>query len=205
MSAPTKVQLFGHSFVSRIKRFIREEPSLKYDLGLQGNPLIQFSGYPGATIDRLREKLEVVSDFSPDILIILIGTNDIYDINLTVDGIVDRLCDMVDYSLHFLQVPKVVVGQILHRCTPSVRSRYPVDREWFNDRVDTVNLLLSTTLPVRFPNKAFLWRMKGFWSKESKENNFCADGCHLSRDGQFKLLSNLRAATVAAIRSTIHL
>ena len=146
MSAPTKVQLFGHSFVSRIKQFIREEPSLKYDLGLQGNPLIQFSGYPGATIDRLREKLEVVSDFSPDILIILIGTNDIYDVNLTVDGIVDRLCDMVAYSLHFLQVPKVVVGQILHRCTPSVRSRYPVDREWFNDRVDTVHLLLSTTV-----------------------------------------------------------
>ena len=84
MSAPTKVQLFGHSFVSRLKQFIREKPSLKYNLGLQGNPPVQFSGYPGATIDKLKEKLAVVSDFSPDILIIVVGTNDIYNINLTV-------------------------------------------------------------------------------------------------------------------------
>ena len=85
MAAPTKIQLFGHSFVTRLKKFIREEPSLKFNLGLQGNPLVQFSGYSGATIETLSKKFEVVSDFAPDILIMLVGTNDIYNKDLTAE------------------------------------------------------------------------------------------------------------------------
>ncbi|KAH3821134.1 hypothetical protein DPMN_122894 [Dreissena polymorpha] len=82
MAAPIskKVYIFGHLFVKRLKDFIRHDLSLHYDLGLTGSPMIQNSGFPGATVDRLRHNLEDILDI-PDIVVLVVGKNYIYNPN----------------------------------------------------------------------------------------------------------------------------
>ncbi|KAH3846853.1 hypothetical protein DPMN_089159 [Dreissena polymorpha] len=51
--------------------------------------------------------------------------------------------------------------------------------------------------------RSYLWRMKGFWSPASKQQNFADDECHLSSAGQLRLITNVRAAVVAALKGSI--
>lgn len=199
-----KVHIIGHSFVSRLKQFIRSEPDLRYDFGLATPAMVQYNGYPGGTIRTVHKHLEVVSDFAPDIVVVLLGTNDIYDANVTIKDVANQFHSLLETLIHGFKVPTVVVCQVLHRTPATVATRYPVNYESFNSRVDQLNILLGQQLPQLLPGRAFLWRMKGFWSPDSKLQYFSPDGCHLSRDGQFRLLTNIRAAIVAAMRKTIH-
>ena len=46
--------------------------------------MIQYSGLPGATVDKLkRHGMSGVQDFEPDIVVLEIGTNDLTDTNCT--------------------------------------------------------------------------------------------------------------------------
>ncbi|KAH3738400.1 hypothetical protein DPMN_045033 [Dreissena polymorpha] len=98
MAAPIskKVYIFGHSFVNRLKDFIRHDPSLRYDFGLTGSPMIQYTGFPGATVGRLRNNLENIVDFNPDIVVLVIGTNDIFDPNHSTLPVASAIRDLVD-------------------------------------------------------------------------------------------------------------
>ena len=75
-----KVQLFGHSFISPFKRFIRTNASdFDYNLNLDKlEVMIRFSGYPCASVKALIQRgLSDVYDFEPDLVILDIGTNDL--------------------------------------------------------------------------------------------------------------------------------
>ena len=208
MAAPTeqdasKIQIVGHSFVSRFKSFVRDDLDGAFHLNLQGPPLIQYSGFPGATVSTIRDNLDVVSDFDPDVVVLIIGTNDIYSASNSPASVAQQISDLVDTLLFILNIPQVVVLQVLHRNTTSRYTRYPVDPEWYNPRVDELNLLLNDKLNKSHHKRCHLWRLKGFWSPESKLSHFAEDGCHLSIVGQRKLMHNLKAAVVAALRRSI--
>jgi lysophospholipase L1-like esterase len=198
-----KVQLFGHSFVKRLKDYIQNDSSQRHDLNLQGNALVQYSGFPGATVKELRRHLEVVSDFSPDILVLIIGTIDIYNSDVTPESVARDIENLIDTLLFVIGVGKVIVLQVLHRQVPLSHTRYPVDVDWFNARVDNLNSHLIEMLNRTGHGRSYLWRMKGFWSPASKQQNFADDGCHLSSAGQLRLITNVRAAVVAALKGSI--
>ncbi|KAH3787387.1 hypothetical protein DPMN_165511 [Dreissena polymorpha] len=162
----------------------------------------QFTGFPGARARSLIGKMEFVANYSPEILVLLVGTNDLY-VDVSVETFDEHICGIVNEAISNIKVAKVIVCQVLHRCEPTIRTRFPMDLHGFNARVDKLNSSLDITLKSRFHNKASLWRMKGFWSPEAKNNNFASDSCHLSADGQFKLLSNIRAAIIAAHRQSL--
>lgn len=165
--------------------------------------MVQYSGYSGATVSILRQRLEVVYDFNPDIVVLVIGTNDIYRPDISPRSVAHSIVDLVDTLLFVAQVQKVIVLQVLHRLSPSVHTRYPVDVDWFNVRVDELNSLLMENLNKQEHNRSYLWRMKGFWSSACKHQNFSSDGCHLSNAGQLRLINNIRAAVVAALKRSI--
>lgn len=73
------IQIFGHSFVKRLKCFLREQVQLRFNLNLSSSPLVQYSGYSGAVVGTLRSNLTDIVDFSPDIVVLLIGTNDLFN------------------------------------------------------------------------------------------------------------------------------
>ncbi|KAL4238778.1 hypothetical protein ACF0H5_003485 [Mactra antiquata] len=108
MATPSvNIQIFGHSFVKRLKDFIRRSEDISFSLGLSGNHLIQYSGIPGATVEVLRRNLDLVKDFQPDILILLIGTCDIYNRNLSAECVANKIIDFVDYLLFTCGVGKM--------------------------------------------------------------------------------------------------
>ena len=169
-------------------------------MDLNGPPLIQYSGFPGANVDRLHSHLEHVSDFEPDIVFILVGTIDLYCASTSPTTVARNIIHLVEKCLA-LGVQKVVVLSITHRREPTITTRFPVDVNWFNTRVDETNGLISDLL--RHAPKTYFWRLKGFWSESAKEKVFAPDGCHLLSMGQSKLIHNIRAATVAILRQSI--
>lgn len=204
MAAPcAKIQLFGHSFIKRLRDFVGQSSSLRYDMGLAGPPLVQYSGYPGATTTVLRAKLEDVIDFEPDLLILCVGTNDIYDARRTPASVARDIYILVDALLCSCPNAKIIVLQVLHRTPSKVHTRFPVDVDWFNTRVDQLNRLLSGQFNTAQRHYTYFWRLKGFWAPECKSANFSADGCHLSNQGHTRLMSNIRAAVVAVLKGTI--
>lgn len=192
--------MFGHSFVRRLRTFISGEKDLAYNFNMYSRPMVQYSGYSGASVHSLRRNIEAVSDFNPKVVILLIGTNDLSHANNSPLTVCANIMELVEMLLQISDVQHVIVGQILHRL-PSNQSRHPVDIPWFNKRVDETNLLLSERLKGLAQQNATFWRLKGFWSPEAQSTAFHADGVHLSDIGQRKLYHNLRAAVVSTLNS----
>ena len=156
---PLKIQIIGHSFVTRLKDFIRLNKDFTFFLNLRPmDYLVQFSGFAGASVSTLREKLDVVSDFEPDILFLLIGTNDLY--NDSANSTAQKITDLVDTYHHILNIKYVFVAQITYRLPPQQPTRYPVDIVSFNEKVDEVNNILR----INFHPEPFtsVWKLKGY-------------------------------------------
>ena len=110
-----RIQLFGHSFVSGLKRFIRTDERFKYNFNLQQPALVQYSGYSGARISTLRANMQVVEDYQPHILILLVGTNDIYDVDLSPETLVKQIMARVDGIISLPKVQKCFISYGTHK------------------------------------------------------------------------------------------
>ena len=110
-----RIQLFGHSFVSGLKRFIRTDERFKYNFNLQQPALVQYSGYSGARISTLRANMQVVEDYQPHIIILLVGTNDIYDVDLTPETSVKQIMARVDGIISLPKVQKCFISYGTHK------------------------------------------------------------------------------------------
>ena len=95
MAAPLKlnrVQLFDHSYVRRLKDFIRESDNFTFTWDLQGPPPIQYSGFPGADLNRLRNNIDVIEDFDSDVLFLFAGTNNLFHYEVTPSELAGSDC-----------------------------------------------------------------------------------------------------------------
>lgn len=191
------IQIFGHSFVSRLKSFLRNEPHVHFNLNLTSPPLVQYSGYSGAKVETLRRNFTDITDFAPDIVLLLIGTNDLCQPDVDHVSVSASILDLIDSLLFFGNVKRMIC---CHR-RPSHSRRHHVDTTWFNNRVDETNYILSPNIQELPHGRATFWRLKGFWSPEAQSQVFALDGVHLSVMGQKKLYSNIRAAVVATLNN----
>ena len=116
------MQLFGHSFISDFKDFIRTNASdFDYNLNLNKREvMIQFYRYPGASVEALIQRgLSDVYDFEPDLFILDIGTNDLSSslpetvANAIVSLVNSLLCTTYDQNI----VTKVSVHSIRQKMT----------------------------------------------------------------------------------------
>lgn len=202
MAVP-RVHICGHSFVKRLKTFIRESDHFHFNFGFTDPVLIQYSGFSGATIDTLRQHLEELVDFEANVVVLVIGTVDIYQTTCAPSSIVNHLHQLIlDIKRSVPSVENILVCQILHRTLPSIPTRFPVDLDWYNKRVDETNLLLSKRLPAIRQVCCKLCRCTGFWSPSAKASAFHRDGVHLSKEGNRKLYHILKAAVSTILRSS---
>ena len=117
------MQLFGHSFITHFKRFIRTNASdFNYNLNLgKREVMIQFSGYPGASVKALiQRRLSDVYDFEPDLVILDICTKDLS--SSPPKTVVNAIVSLVNSLLCTTYVKKVVILQVLqiypyHACS----------------------------------------------------------------------------------------
>ena len=85
--------------------------------------------------------------------------------------------------------------QILNRCHPKRRMKYPVNIDWFNERCDQVNRLMVEL--VRNDRHIFFWKHKGLFESEQLSVAPGADGTHLNDVADYpKYFKNIRAAVV---------
>ena len=138
------MQLFGHSFITNFKRFIRTNASdFDYKINLDKREVvIQFSGYPGASVEALIQLgLSDVYDFEPDLVILDIGSNNLS--SSPPETVANVIVSLVNSLLYTTNIKKVVVLQVLHRLTPTVPVCHKIDINIFNPDVNQCNDLLA--------------------------------------------------------------
>jgi hypothetical protein len=145
------IHIFGHSFLKCLKCFLRDKVQLRFYLNLSSFPLVQYSGYSGAVVGTLRSNLTDIVDFLHDIVVLVIGTNDLFSPEITTVYLTSLIFDLVDSLIFICCVKKIAVCQILHR-QPTSTGRWIVNTEWFNNRVDETNNLLSSRIQMLPPD-----------------------------------------------------
>ena len=88
-SAVPKVLILGHSFVKRLSRDIQQGLNTRMDanFGLQGTAAVKLYGQGGRTVRKcLAYDLDVVRNFSPEVVILEVGTNDLTELAPEVVG-----------------------------------------------------------------------------------------------------------------------
>ena len=143
----------------------------------------------GLTIERLiheRSDLFCFLHTSPKIIYLHIGGN---DLSSTSSGIVANEVYSFAGFLHYgIQIPIVVIGQLLWRDPSSTNQNY-------NDKVNEVNAKLLDITRQDNNSCIIFWRHHGFWSDLSFLGR---DGVHLNSNGMFKSTRSVRSAALHA-------
>ena len=116
--------------------------------------------------------------FPCGVAIILCGSNDVADENLSPNSIACALYASAMYAVH-AGAKNAMVIQLFQR-----------KALWFNQKVIKVNKELMKILYESEDDRVRLWRVKGLWI--DPEDIICIDGTHLNEDGQFKLFRAVR-------------
>ena len=111
-----KILIMGHSYITRLKSYIREDPEqCTFTLNLDPQEvMIQYAGGGGDVASMRGKPMEVVQDFQPDIVLLQIGTNELYCNIHTPSSVSSAIVNLVDTLHHIYNVQFVAVLQILH-------------------------------------------------------------------------------------------
>ena len=77
---PLRILILGHSFIRRLHVFLRQNFNEVFarNLHIDGDLSIKWHGIGGRTISKvIRHDLGIVETFSPEIVVIQLGTNDL--------------------------------------------------------------------------------------------------------------------------------
>ena len=186
--AEPRVLILGHSFIRRLHEFVRlPTNALREDFDITTPMNLRWHGVGGRTVAKvIRYDLEIVRQFSPDIVILQLGTNDISDRSIRSALTVGSQLEDLTRQLHEqFGVTVVCVCQTILRENPHL-----------NKRIRTLTAYLRVVLqPLPF---AFYWRHRGFW--RTTQSFLLYDGVHLNQRGQFKLYRSLRGALIQSLK-----
>ena len=186
--APTRVLILGHSFIHRLYSFIVAHFGRDFVENFHsGDDLIfKWHGIGGRTVAKTRQfDLGVVESFTPDIVILQLGTNDLTALSAVETG--SAIEDLVYLLYNSCNVKRICVCQTIYR------ENAPL----FNNQVNTLSKYLGVVLePIPY---ACYWKHRGFW--KSKSRFFHRDGVHLNNLGHYKLYRSLRGAILGCWRA----
>lgn len=160
MASRRNVLVLGHSFISRLSRYVNELPS-RSNLGLQYDS-VRFTGLPGGSINRIvREFSRSYRESHFDLVCLQCGGNDLSSPSADPESVVRELCAFVDWLLDIGGVRKVAVCKLFFRASTRTR-KGDVSVEVYNDRVSQVNSLLAERLCMP---RAILWdHRRSIWN-----------------------------------------
>jgi len=185
-----RVLVMGHSFVKRLNRDINTSclPRAGPDFNLQGTASVRLYGVGGRTVAKLRAfDLHVIRSFSPDVVILELGTNDLASLRPEVVG--SAIEDLVRFILDSFSVRVVGVCQVIPRGISHLQATF------FAQRARILNQYLEVVLDP-LPD-VFCWRHRAF-SHPSKDV-YLPDGVHLNPAGQYQLYRSYRGAILRAV------
>jgi hypothetical protein len=111
-----------HSCISRFYDFLRFNVRADVNLNLNLYPhseQVLLRGYPWAKIDYIKERcLHMVGSLQPTVVLLQVGSNDLCQLNKSVQDIEQKLIGLVLTQKYCYHVQRVAVLQILHRQWP---------------------------------------------------------------------------------------
>lgn len=179
-AAPVRVVIMGHSFVTRLQRFLQITHDISMNLNLSAAQCaVTYSGLSGGTVARFRS-VQITRANNSDIVVLQIGSNDLCYSNTSTQSVVDSIIQLV-HDLHFRQgVRHIIVMQMLKRHTPRnpAKNRFNLNVDWYGARVDAAHFLLTAAL--RSLPYATYWKHKGLFSARHLEAALSAMGYTLT-------------------------
>jgi len=191
-----KILVIGHSFVKRLNTDISKhfDSRTSPDFALSANCQIVLHGYGGRTVTQLRDKdCRFLSDLSPDVVIMDIGTNDLSSLRPEVVGsAIEEFVSFIRSKVR--SVRSVGVCLVIPRSHKGTSS--PL--EAFNSRAAILNNYLRVVLED-IPG-VFVWEHRKLCT-HAKAQQFLLirDGVHLNPHGQYVLYRSYRGAILRAL------
>lgn len=188
-SAP-KVLILGHSFVKRLESDLKTTFDARADRNfhLEGTATVHLFGVGGRTVEKLRRcDLHMVRRLAPDVVILEVGTNDLWDVKPEVVG--SSIEELVTLLLDAFSVSVVGVCHVIPRGVSFT------NWEEFLQRAEILNNYVRVVLQP-FP-KAFCWTHRDFSSPH--KDLYLADGVHVNSLGQYFLYRSYRGAILNAL------
>ena len=188
-----RVLILGHSFVRRLRLDLLAhfDARAAINFNLQGTARVYMHGVGGRTVPKLRKfDMGVISNISPDIVILEIGTNDLSNTPSEVVG--SDIEDMVQQLISQYAVRAVVLCHVTPRATYQSSN--------FNERAQLLNHYTSVVLdPIK---QAICWTHRGFANPSITP--FLPDGVHFNHMGQYTLYRSYRGAIKHALAILEH-
>ena len=189
-SAVPKVLILGHSFVKRLQSDLQAtfDACADSNFHLEGTATVHLFGVGGRTVEKLRRcDLHMVRRLAPDIVILEVGTNDLWDVRQEVVG--SSIEELVALLLHAFSVCVVRVCHVIPHGVSFT------NWEEFFQRAEILKNYVCVVLEP-FP-KAFCWTHKDFSSPH--KDFYLADGVHVNSLGQYFLYRSYRGAILKAL------
>ena len=194
-ATPHPTLFLGHSFVRRASQHLLSSNQSNLNLPLATHDVMfQFRG--GAHIADIMHLYRKAPNFNPDIVVIDIGTNDLFNFtNTPSHSLALQLFDTARHLVQHCGVRHVIILEVLPRTT---WGRFGAPQS-FSSRVARFNTMLKSLVsqhqestPISF------WFHKGILADVSQ---FILDGCHLNPAGMTKYLKSVRRAILFQTRA----
>lgn len=191
MASPTPtVLILGHSFVKRLKGNLEAgfDSRVNPNFNLRGSAFVHMFGVGGRTVSKLREHdLHVLTRLAPDVVILEIGTNDLFQLGPEV--VASEIEDFVSLLCEKFFVRVIGVCQLIPR------GESCAGFQSFNCKVPVLNQCVCALL--EHIDNVFCWYHKGFSNPSSAP--ILQDGVHLDPRGQYYLYRSYRGAILKAL------
>ena len=179
-----KVMILGHSFVRRfhcdLEKHFDARAKRDFDLSTVN---VRLFGTGGRTVAKINHfDLKTVARFSPDVVILEVGTNDLSDKPPETVG--SEIDDLAVKLINEFSVRVVGICNVIPRADQN-----------FSEKAELLNRYLSVV--VDNP-RVFTWRHKGLNSP--KHSVLSVDGVHLNPYGQYLLYRSYRGAVLKALK-----
>ena len=182
-----RILILGSSYIHRLETYMKKrkktEVNAMFDLYKEDDLSIKLYGVGGLTCESLlRNHLHIIGDFSPDLVVLHVGGNDLC--NQTPQDAHDSIIRVINLIQEKHQVKQIIISSILQRQRPS----------GFAEKADILNHLLQMTA-ANMKNIRF-WKHKRF----NKPELIHSDRVHLSDLGNYQFYRSLKFAIVNSLR-----
>ena len=180
-----KVLVLGHSFVKRLKNDLGKnfDHRASRTFGLLGTAEVHLQGTGRRTVGKLQSyDLHVVRQLMPDIVILVVGTNDLPSVAPEVVG--SSIEDLVVTLKSIYSVAVLCVCHVIPRGESTIRPLY------FWERAKVLQQYLEVMLDSL--DCVFCWHHKAFTRPD--QDFYLRDGVHLNARGQYLLYRSYRGA-----------
>ena len=182
-----KTFIIGSSHITRLKTYVDTENKWR----LTGH-VINIRGINGGMVGSIFHHLVDIKLFSPDVIFLQIGSNDIGDSKTQVSDVLFKLECLIQVLIE-LKVKFIYVGLVMHRET--VLRRRGLSIEEYNARVDQMNVGLNEMAKNYKPRMIF-WIHRGLQFPNVRILH--SDGIHLNKEGNTRLFTSIRGALLFA-------